>query len=184
MISRLHSDESSSQWLSPADSSNKIDELQGGGKNSLTLRDISGFASRKIIQGFRAISVTEQKVDMFGNKVVVPTATLMLAGAVPSPQAMKSVVVGMCTMYHVLAVHRSQLLSVQPKQIKTVVAFLNSTWNMDKVKSAKAVWKTGGGKKNIAWTLTVMAALTLLLLRPLVDSVARESVATLGQVVL
>jgi hypothetical protein len=47
--------------------------------------------------------------------------------------------------------------------MKAVLVFLAWTYRSGPGKSAKALSMIGGGKKNVAWTCTIMKVLTLLL---------------------
>jgi hypothetical protein len=173
--SRLHSDEdvkTTSHWLNDSELIGKeIDNNKRKGSNvaSLAVEKEYSNSRKNIIQRLSPVSA--------------PSTTLMMAGAVPSAQSLTTIATSVTTFVHLVSVHRNHFLRKQSTQIATVFAFLSKTWNMDKVRSAKAIWNTGGGKKNIAWTLTVMTALALLLLRPLIYSLSKDA-SSLGPVVL
>jgi hypothetical protein len=68
-----------------------------------------------------------------------------------------------------LAFRRKLLLRYQARQLNAVTAFFARALTLGPSKAATTLWRMGGGKKNIAVTLTVMAAFTVFVIRPLAE---------------
>jgi hypothetical protein len=144
----------------------------------LCVLGLSELASQKLLQRIRAASAFSKTVSRPFNLGVT---TAMATSALTAPNTLTVAIVTMVTdvsrnlVYGIIAA-RQHLISHQSKQLQTVVNFLNNTLFIDKAKSAKAVWRLGGGDKNLSWTFTVMAAFVLLLVQPLI--VARATTST------
>jgi hypothetical protein len=69
---------------------------------------------------------------------------------------------------HVL-IRRKLLLRYQARQLNAMAALFAKALATGPAKAASALWRMGGGRKNIAVTLTVMAAFSVFVLRPLTE---------------
>jgi hypothetical protein len=111
------------------------------------------------------------KTNPVSTRLKVPTATLAMVTVAPLVPTTTIALTGFSALLNAISLRRKLLLKEHSIQLKTIVTLLASVWKMDTVKAAKAVWRTGGGQKNIGWTLTVMTAVTIFLLRPLLQAV-------------
>lgn len=170
--SRLHSEEEqpvpSSQWINEAEMIQKESSKSQVDDNlsvSLEIAHVRPYAS--------------QAVNILSNRFKVPTTTLAMASMVPFFPATTIAITWFNALSSAITLHRNKLVKEHSIQLKTIITILSSAWKMDTVKGAKAVWRTGGGRKNAAWTLTVMAAVTLVLLRPLLHSVSGDAASVI-----
>jgi hypothetical protein len=69
---------------------------------------------------------------------------------------------------HVL-IRRKLLLRYQARQLNAMAVLAAKALATGPAKAASALWRMGGGRKNIAVTLTVMAAFSVFVLRPLTE---------------
>jgi hypothetical protein len=122
---------------------------------------------------------TSQTIDKSANRLKVDATALVMVTVVPFFPATTIAFSWLNALSTAISFRRQQLLQEHSTQMKTIVTFLSRAWKMDTVKAAKAVWRTGGGQKNIAWTLTVMAALTLVLLRPFLYAVSGDAASAI-----
>jgi hypothetical protein len=136
--------------------------------DALCVLGLSELASQKLLQRIRTAS----------SPFHVGVTTAFASSALTAPNA---ITVAICTMITDISrtivygtvVVRQHLIKHQSKPLQLVVNLLNNTLNnSSRAKMAKSVWTLGGGTKNLSWTFTVMAALVLLLVEPLVGTTA------------
>lgn len=123
-----------------------------------------GAAGKQLLQ---KLHVKPSSSALSGGPIVATTVTLMVSRGSPVLQVLSIVGTSVAAISRSTFLLQSHIRQKQRNQFNTLVAFLSKALNANAAKSARAVWQVGGGKKNVAWTLAVMAALVTLLLRPL-----------------
>lgn len=144
-------------------------------EDALSALGVAGLASRRLRQKFEKMY---HPTVVPGNSMVVPTATLLMAGGVPSVRTLSIVWASTLSVANVFVLLQRRLVKNQNNRLFTLVTFLSKDVNFDAARSARAVWRMGGGKNNLSWTLAVMSALFMLLLKPI--SLAMANKATMA----
>jgi hypothetical protein len=68
-----------------------------------------------------------------------------------------------------VTIRRKLLIRYQARQLNALAALFAKALALGPAKAATALWRMGGGRKNVAVTLTAMAAFTVFVIRPLAE---------------
>jgi hypothetical protein len=162
------------------------DEVEGSEDQSFTTPEekkenafyalgVAGLASQRLLQKHQPATPTQtsavtRKVEskpqgfaVDAEMTVLPSTRLSVVAAMA--------VAGVTPILEQLSRQRRALLRFQTLKLRAVLKFLVRKVPSASIKAVKSVIRRGGGKQNIAMTLTVTAALTFVLLRPLVQAV-------------
>jgi len=185
---RLHDDEEQQQqpkfsawkWLMQGaegeDTMLTAEEKQQQQEDALEVLGLAGLASQRLLQKYGKAQ-PEQRLE---EAPIESISTEVEAVAVPQDglkMALSLLAAKLSPFWRRLAIQRKILLRYQTVKFRAATAVLLNSVAVGPAKATKALWKLGGGKKNVGWTLTVMGALAYYLLRPLVQTIIREGAA-------
>jgi hypothetical protein len=181
---RLHDDElepkrpstgsakfSALKWLTQESEVESPEAQQQQQEDALFVLGVAGLASRQLLLKHRrphspsdALGGIEQPSRVASaadlvNEASLPASSAVLYNALDRLQPLAR---------HVL-IRRKLLLRYQARQLNAIAALFAKAVATGPAKAASALWRMGGGKKNIAVTLTVMAAFSVFVLRPLTE---------------
>jgi hypothetical protein len=143
---------------------------------------VAGLASKKLQQKHSRPQFEKEKIRLSRRKETSTSTAVLVEKASDSTESssgkqvevLSALVSILSALLRASAVHRMLLRRYKSCQMKAALVFLARTYKSGPGKSAKALWMIGSGKKNVAWTCTIMKAQTLLLLHPLVQGIASE----------
>lgn len=139
--------------------------------DALCALGVASLASQRLRQKFEKVY---HSTAISGSAIVIPTATLLMAG-VPSVRTLSFFFAGSLSMVKMLFLLQQQIVKKHKSRLSTLIAFLSKDMTLDAARSARTVWRMGGGMKNLSWTVTVMSALFMLLLKPLSHGISKQA---------
>jgi hypothetical protein len=139
--------------------------------NAFYALGVAGLASQRLLQkhptqtsaATRKVESKPQGFAVDAELTVMPSTRLSVVAAMA--------VAGVTPIFEQISRQRRALLRFQTLKLRAILKFLIHKVPSSCIKAVKSVIRQGGGKQNIAMTLTVTAALTFVLLRPLVQAV-------------
>jgi hypothetical protein len=146
--------------------------------NALYVLGVAGLASQRLLQKHAAgYEAERQEVPTTSAVCTERAIDAVLESRLALNWELSALFAPLTAVLRLVSIQRNVLARQQTLRIRTVTAFLTKNVTAGATKVARAAWSLGGGKKNVAWTMAVMAAFILLLLRPIVESAIGASAA-------
>lgn len=160
------------KWLHQGDEAESPVLRQQQQDDALFVLGVAGLASRQLLAKHRRGHSTSESLLQWNG---APTATEQPSMAASAGEA--SLPASAAVSYSALdrlqplarsvLIRRKLLLRYQARQLNLLAAVAAKAVATGPAKAVSALWRMGGGRKNIAVTLTVMAAFSVFVLRPL-----------------
>lgn len=131
---------------------------------------VAGLAGKQLLEqsSKTPMSALKQNMPIDDAQVISTSASVV---STETATAASVFALRMAPLFRRLSAQRQRLLRYESQKLNSAVVFVLKTVLRLPVKVGKAVWNMGGGKKTIAVTLTVAAAVSLLMLRPIAEAV-------------
>jgi hypothetical protein len=142
-------------------------------EDALYVLGVAGLASKRLLQKHHLPAPTEASVPL--ECVDIAEATQVVdVSVVPSSTAPTKLMLhkqAVAKALHRLSKSRMALHKYQSKQLRSMASFCVR----GPIRLCQSLWRWGGGQDNVVRTLTLTAAVMLVLVRPLLQIVASES---------
>jgi len=157
--------------------------------NALYVLGVAGLASQRLLQK-KSLPPTpaastgtmdhqhEVAVATISARTIMDAEVFGTSGSKVAP-AIALVAARIGPVFRRLSVQRKLFLRYQSRQLVAIATSLARTIAALPAKAGKAVWKYGGGKRNVAVTATLVASLLFFIIRPLAQAVVSEGSRTL-----
>lgn len=155
-------------WLQQGEAS----ESTSSTSNAMYALGVAGIAGKQLLEKHSSNrnSLVTKQVSFEDAQIVDKTLSTQLSSETTLFSSVIATKVG--PIFRKISHKRQMLIRYESQKLKAAVGFLLKSALRLPVKVGKAVWNMGGGKKTIALTFTVAAALTLVLMRPIAEAVS------------
>lgn len=167
------------KWLQGGEEGSQNDQ-QEQQDDALFVLGVAGLASQRLLQKHSAPHSLPRETDRKQKKRVKTVHNMAIDAVVETQENDEVVFVEtkqtrkqLSALIRWLTVQNFVLQRQQAKRLRTIWGLLNLN-----VFSAKKLWTLGGGSRNIAWTLTIMAAFCVCLVKPILEGVAVTAART------
>lgn len=166
------------KWLRQGTDDSDVQQQQQA--DALQVLGLAGLASERLLREhhLQTRSMATKFVDVTDVQAVADVPQAVVLPAVRSlriPTVMAVAFAKLGPMVQRLALQRDLLVKYQSLQVRSTLATLMHSLKVAPPRAARALWKFGGGRKNIGWTLSVMVALILCVIKPLLRQVLRQA---------
>jgi len=152
-------------WLQQGEAS----EPTSSSSNAMYALGVAGIAGKQLLEK-HSDSVVSKQAPFQDAQIMDKTLSTQLS----SETALFSSVIAtkLGPIFRKISHKRQILIRYESQKLHAAIVFLLKTALRLPVKLGQAIWNMGGGKKTIALTFTVATALTLVLMRPIVEAVS------------
>jgi hypothetical protein len=171
------------KWLKQGDDQDSPEAKQRQQDDALFVLGVAGLASQQLLQKHQKqhdrAAGTAAPPRLASSATAPATAQLVAigrsaakheeGGLTPAAIVLSALLDRLKPLARNLALRRKLLLRYQAQQLNVLTALFARALTLGPSKAATTLWRMGGGKKNVAVTLTVMAALTVFVIRPLAE---------------
>ena len=152
-------------WLQQGEAS----ESSSSPSNAMYALGVAGIAGKQLLEK-HSNSVVTKRATFEDAQIVDKTPSAQLSAETTLFSSVIATKLG--PIFRKISHKRQMLIRYESQKLNAAIVFLLKSALRLPVKVGKAVWNMGGGKKTIALTFTVAAALTLVLMRPIAEAVS------------
>ena len=181
------------KWLVSGEQQQQREESGSAGRSTeerhedaLYALGVAGLASQQLLQQRKLPTVVGGTTDLssFEDKMMKPkpiatdaeaaTAAVASAPSSKAPSPAVYLAARLASLARRVSERRRRMLEYQSRQAASLLVGIAKALARLPAKAGKAAWNMGGGRRNVAFTLTLAATACFFVVRPVAQSVASE----------
>lgn len=161
------------KWLRQGSHDAKSQKQQQ--EDALHILGLAGLASQRLLH--QVEGTKSHPGDSYTSRAVTDVSATSTSSPLRLTTFLALLVEKVEPFFQKVFVQRHTWIQYQSTQVRTALAVLIKGLAVAPPKAARVIWKLGGGRKNIRWTVSVIMALTICIIRPLLQQLLRQAAA-------